>query len=106
MSTAAWTKKGARVWVPVDLPRMRLTDRVTSLVAVDYLMRPQDYEHNAVVCIECGKTSFEDRGGGVRHCEEHQRGRPPVSDVAPREPAPQAYSTLATRLSTGSKSVG
>jgi hypothetical protein len=30
-------------WCPVDRPNMRLTERVLSLVAVDYLMRPADW---------------------------------------------------------------
>lgn len=30
-------------WLPVDRPRMRLTERVLSLVAVDYLVRPEEW---------------------------------------------------------------
>jgi hypothetical protein len=30
-------------WVPVDRPNMRLSERVLSLVAVDYLVRPADW---------------------------------------------------------------
>lgn len=37
-------RNGDAGFVPVDLPRMRLADRVISLLAVDYLFRPGDYE--------------------------------------------------------------
>lgn len=30
-------------WLPVDRPNMRLSERVLSLVAVDYLVRPRDW---------------------------------------------------------------
>jgi hypothetical protein len=30
-------------WLPVDRPKMRLSERVLSLVAVDYLVRPADW---------------------------------------------------------------
>ncbi|MDB4936049.1 MAG: hypothetical protein JWP87_3021 [Labilithrix sp.] len=34
---------GRSGWVPVDRPKMRLSERVLSLVAVDYLVRPADW---------------------------------------------------------------
>lgn len=40
---------GSPGWVPVDRPNMRLTERVLSLVAVDYLLRPMDWLDGRIV---------------------------------------------------------
>jgi hypothetical protein len=36
-------------WVPVDRPNMRLSERVLSLVAADYLVRPDEWRNGALV---------------------------------------------------------
>jgi hypothetical protein len=46
-------------YVPVDHERMRLADRVLSLAAVDYLMRPSDYLALLTVCTECDEVTFD-----------------------------------------------
>ncbi|HEY2514642.1 MAG TPA: hypothetical protein VGI39_27445 [Polyangiaceae bacterium] len=51
--------KGRGGWTAVDAPRMRLSDRVVSLAAVDYLMRPADYLALLSVCGVCQAVSFD-----------------------------------------------
>jgi hypothetical protein len=45
-------------WVPSSRPT-RLAERVLSLVAVDYLIRPADYAGIVSSCVDCGHTTFE-----------------------------------------------
>jgi hypothetical protein len=49
--------RGAAGWVPTTDAR-RLADRVLSLLAVDYLVRPQDYEERLHICAHCGAVDF------------------------------------------------
>jgi hypothetical protein len=35
---------GQTGWVPLDRPNMRLSERVLSLIAVDYLVRPEEWQ--------------------------------------------------------------
>ena len=55
-------------WVPTTEAR-RLSDRVLSLFAADYLARPADYEAELSVCTECKAIDFgvELRARGVCH---------------------------------------
>jgi hypothetical protein len=46
-------------WLPVAKSNMRLADRVQSLIAVDFLTRPEDYEAQLSVCGRCGKVEFD-----------------------------------------------
>lgn len=59
-------------WVPSATAR-RLADRVLSLFAADYLVRPQDYDSMAV-CRKCGIVEFDPvcRARGV--CGRHGSG--------------------------------
>jgi hypothetical protein len=45
-------------WVPTSDAR-RLADRVLSLLAVDYLTRPDDYETDLAVCTQCKTVEFD-----------------------------------------------
>lgn len=38
-------------WLPIDRPNMRLTERVLSLVAVDYLAHPAEWLHGRIAKI-------------------------------------------------------
>lgn len=60
-------------WVPSATAR-RLADRVLSLFAADYLVRPQDYENDLAVCRKCGNVEFDPvcRARGV--CGRHGSG--------------------------------
>jgi hypothetical protein len=58
-------------WVPLDLPRLRMRDRVTSLWAADYLANTGDYESTLAVCEICGHASFDPFLRPSGRCEEH-----------------------------------
>ncbi len=81
----AWARASeGLVWTPVDHPRMRLEARVTSLFAVDYLLRPRAYELDLAVCTSCDHVSFD---GADRSCDRcNERGR--TSHIRGTENAP------------------
>ncbi|HEY6460430.1 MAG TPA: hypothetical protein VIY73_09770, partial [Polyangiaceae bacterium] len=74
--------EGAPGWVPVAQPRMRLADRVLSLVAADYLLRSEDYETALYTCSACGLTEFDASRAPVGVCRAHAR-----SDVRELSPS-------------------
>ncbi len=45
--------------LPRARPRMTLVDRVLSLVAVDAITRPEDFEHSLFVCDRCHQPVFD-----------------------------------------------
>jgi hypothetical protein len=67
-------------YVPVDHERMRLSDRVLSLAAVDYLMRPSDYLALLTVCKVCEKITFDPhtRARGLCHAHAPSLRRIPI----------------------------
>jgi hypothetical protein len=71
---------GRSGYVPVDHERMRLSDRVLSLAAVDYLMRPSDYLALLTVCKVCEKITFDPhtRARGLCHAHAPSLRRIPV----------------------------
>jgi hypothetical protein len=62
---------GTPGWVPVAQPRMRLADRVLSLVAADYLLRSEDYETALYTCSACGLTEFDADRAALGACRAH-----------------------------------
>jgi hypothetical protein len=68
---------GAQGWAPVAHPRMRLVDRVLSLVAADYLLRGDDYEQALFRCETCGLLAFDAQAradaGQRGACRAHAR---------------------------------
>jgi hypothetical protein len=60
-------------WAPVDAKGMLLADRLLSLVAVDYLMRPADYLALLSVCGRCQAVSFDAQARVRGHCPSHRR---------------------------------
>jgi hypothetical protein len=62
---------GASGWVAVAQPQMRLADRVLSLVAADYLFRPQDYETRLYVCTACGRFEMDATRAPANLCAAH-----------------------------------
>jgi hypothetical protein len=60
--------------LPCARPRMTLTDRVLSLVAVDAITRPEDFEHSLFVCSRCDQPVFDvaSRPRGI--CRTHVSG--------------------------------
>ncbi len=71
---------GRSGYVPVDHERMRLSDRVLSLAAVDYLMRPSDYLALLTVCKVCEKITFDPhtRARGLCHAHAPSLRRIPI----------------------------
>jgi hypothetical protein len=63
--------QGRAGWAPVDAPRMLLTERIVSLVSVDYLMRPADYLALLSVCGMCQAVSFDAQVRVRGHCPAH-----------------------------------
>ncbi len=47
------------VWLPVDVPRMFLRDRLRALFVADYLMSPDDYVRELFVCDRCERVVFD-----------------------------------------------
>jgi hypothetical protein len=64
---------GAQGWVPVAHPRMRLADRVLSLLAADYLLRTADYEEALYTCSACGLVAFDAGRAVIGDCGAHAR---------------------------------
>jgi hypothetical protein len=64
--------------VPRARPRMTLVDRALSLVAVDAITRPEDYEHSLFICERCSQPVFDvaSRERGV--CRTHVSGINPL----------------------------
>jgi hypothetical protein len=60
-------------WVPSSTAR-RLADRVLSLFAADYLVRPQDYENELAVCRKCGTVEFDTASRARGICGRHGSG--------------------------------
>jgi hypothetical protein len=60
--------------VPRARPRMTLVDRALSLIAVDAITRPEDYEHSLFLCERCKQPVFDvlSRERGV--CRTHVSG--------------------------------
>jgi hypothetical protein len=51
--------EGNLAWGPVDLPGLRLHERVESLFAADHLARPRDYALELLVCGRCESVVFD-----------------------------------------------
>ncbi|MBX3228590.1 MAG: hypothetical protein KIT84_08050 [Labilithrix sp.] len=58
-------------WAPVRGASMRLADRVLSLFAVDYLVRPGDYETDLSICASCSSITFDAYARRRDYCSLH-----------------------------------
>jgi hypothetical protein len=65
------TSWGTETWLPVATPRMRLVERVRSLIAADYLLRPEDYEVCLAICGRCEAVSFDPVAKSRGVCRSH-----------------------------------
>ena len=70
---------GDVVWVPVDIARLRLRERVKSLFAADYLDDPGAYA-SLYVCHRCENVVFDDNAKKLGACSNHKR----TSGIVPR----------------------
>jgi len=80
---------GAQGWVPVAHPRMRLADRVLSLVAADYLLRTPDYEEALYTCSACGLVAFDAGRAVLGVCGAHARSD--IRELKPLQATPIAW---------------
>lgn len=71
---------GEVVWVPADNTRMRLEDRVRSLLAADYLNDPGAYAA-LYVCHRCENVVVDENAKRLGACQNHKR----VSGIVPRQ---------------------
>lgn len=76
----AMDEEGALCFVPVDSPRLRLRDRVRSLIAADYLSVPYAYA-DLFVCHRCESVVFDERAKQAGVCRRHR-----ISGAVPRSP--------------------
>ncbi len=79
---------GEEVWVPVDVSRMRLRDRLRSLFAADYLNTPEAYIE-LFVCHRCEAVVFDEGAKRLGICGAHKR----ISGMVPREDGSSTPST-------------
>lgn len=59
-------------WVPVDRGGLRLTERVLSLLTVDYLVRPADWLGGLAICRTCGAIEFDPAAKASGICWRHR----------------------------------
>ncbi len=71
---------GARGLVPNEGVPQRLAERVLSLIAADYIVRPFDYEDRVAVCRSCGIMTFGPTARVDQDCGLHRSG----SGIRPR----------------------
>jgi hypothetical protein len=64
----------AGIILPHARARMGLVDRVLSLVAVDALTRPEDFEHSLFVCERCHRPVFDVASRPFSVCRVHVSG--------------------------------
>lgn len=58
-------------WIPVDVPRMRLRDRIFALFAADYLNAPYNYAE-LFVCHRCEAVVFDEQAKRRGLCGSHR----------------------------------
>lgn len=63
---------GAKGLVPNELAPQHLTDRVLSLVAVDYVSHPLDYEDRVAICRRCSAITFREGARETHDCGAHR----------------------------------
>ncbi|MEO7111515.1 MAG: hypothetical protein ABI183_13835 [Polyangiaceae bacterium] len=63
---------GDRGFVPNEAVSQHLSERVLSLVAADYVVRPFDYEDHVAVCQNCGVMTFGPNARADRDCGLHR----------------------------------
>ena len=91
----AYDGLGGIGYVAIARPRMRLLDRVMSLVFADCLTRPADYQ-SLLLCEACGEMSFKWEPAHLESCEE----RPRPSCVVPRWATPVPGAAMVARATS------
>jgi hypothetical protein len=63
---------GTSFWIPLDRRKMQLRERVLSLFAADYLLRPGEYTGELVVCPTCEAIVFDAKARAMGQCGVHR----------------------------------
>jgi hypothetical protein len=74
------------MWLPVDLPRLRLRDRVRALFVADYLIAPHEYATQFFVCHRCEAPCFDEEAKWMGFCRKHLRPSHTVPKVGVEVP--------------------
>jgi len=75
--------------VPNETVPQHLSERVLSLIAVDYVARPFDYEDRVAICRRCGIVSFSDHARAHGDCGAHYADRSGPQWRSTVEPDPE-----------------
>lgn len=65
---------GRAVLMPVDVPGMRLADRVIALFTADFVARPDEYATLFTVCARCKRIHFDVEARARLRCVEGAHG--------------------------------
>jgi hypothetical protein len=68
----ALDKTGTWTWIPIDGSRMRLRERVLSLLVADWLDDPLAWRA-LYVCHRCESVTFDEGARKIGHCARHRR---------------------------------
>ena len=58
--------------VPNEAPAQRLVERILSLIAADYVVRPLDYEERVAICSTCKTVTFDADARACSDCDAHR----------------------------------
>jgi hypothetical protein len=64
-------RRNERGWVPVDVPKAGIAERVLALFTVDYLWNPADYSAALFICSVCECVGFDARARERGSCDTH-----------------------------------
>jgi hypothetical protein len=64
-------RRNERGWVPVDVPKAGIAERVLALFAVDYLWNPADYAGALLICPRCETVVFDRDARDRAYCDAH-----------------------------------
>jgi hypothetical protein len=78
--------RGDQGWVPVAHPRMRLAERVLSLVAADFLLRSDAYTA-LYTCQDCGFVEIDAECAKLGICRAHAHRPPANSEIRELSPS-------------------
>lgn len=70
----ALVARAGQLVLPLARQRMTLVDRVLSLIAVDAVTRPEDFEHSLFVCERCEQPTFDVAARPRGVCRVHVSG--------------------------------
>jgi hypothetical protein len=106
MLSEAMVVPSGKGYTPVDVEDAPLAKRAVSLVAADFLTRPDAYQA-ALVCPKCERVAFDAGARERGDCGQHRgSGRPPKLDDSERERILEALSQCAWNQTSAAKLLG